>query len=276
MLSVVGYGGGLWHTWFDRDLTLAGRVLVRGADGKTKPRLVHIHAPILRIPNLAIHLQSDEERRGFSPNLQSHFPPVLASEVKAQLEMPAAAAASSTADDKTSPVAEHHHALLLRLLGEELGVDPGSIVDFELQLCDTQPSTVGGALKEFIYSGRLDNLASSYQALTALVDSCSGPGAAASLAEEPNVRLVALFDHEEIGSVSAQGAASSLMPEVLQRITAAACVGGASGDVHTRTLRRSFIVSADMAHALHPNYDSKHDPALQPKMHGGLVLKVRA
>ncbi len=280
LLSVVGYGGGLWHTWFDRDLTLGGRVLIQGSDGRTRSSLVRIPRPILRIPNLAIHLQSDEERRGFSPNLQTHFPPVLASEVKAQLEAPAATAADA-ADaaakgmQKGSPVAEHHHALLLRLLGQELGVDPDSIVDFELQLCDTQPSTVGGALNEFVFSGRLDNLASSYQSLTALIDSCSGGGPPGALAEEPNVRLVALFDHEEIGSMSAQGAASSLMPEVLQRITTAACVGGATGDVHTRALRRSFVVSADMAHALHPNYDSKHDPGLQPKMHGGLVIKVR-
>lgn len=261
-------------------------MLVRSADGaKTESRLVHIARPILRIPNLAIHLQSDEERRGFGPNLQSHFPPVLASEVKAQLEAPAATAkdddAAAAAAKKDSPVGEHHHALLLQLLGEELGVAPERIADFELQLVDTQPSTVGGALREFVFSGRLDNLASSYQALTALVDSCSSGGGADALQEEPNVRLVALFDHEEIGSVSAQGAASSLMPEILKRITQT-LVGGGGGsgqqpvDVLPRVLRRSYIVSADMAHALHPNYADKHDPGLQPKMHGGLVIKVGA
>lgn len=255
-------------------------MLVRSADGaKTESRLVHIARPILRIPNLAIHLQSDEERRGFGPNLQSHFPPVLASEVKAQLEAPAVnddAAAAAAAAKQDSPVGEHHHALLLRLLGEELGVAPERIADFELQLVDTQPSTVGGALREFVFSGRLDNLASSYQALTALVDSCSsGGGGAGALEEEPNVRLVALFDHEEIGSVSAQGAASSLMPEILQRITQTLVGGGdLRNDALPRVLRRSYIVSADMAHALHPNYADKHDPGLQPKMHGGLVIKV--
>lgn len=202
---------------------------------------------------------------------------MLASEVKAQLEAPPAAATGAAKDDddaassKKSPVAEHHHALLLRLLAEELQVAPEQIADFELQLVDTQPSTVGGALREFVFSGRLDNLCSSYQALTALVDSCHG--GAAALATELNVRLVALFDHEEIGSVSAQGAASSLMPEILQRVSQT--LGYGAPDVHARVLRRSYIVSADMAHALHPNYADKHDPGLQPKMHGGLVIKVR-
>lgn len=294
-LSVVGYGGGLWHTWFDRDLTLAGRVLVRRPDGRTTAELVRINRPILRIPNLAIHLQSDEERRGFAPNLQTQFPPVLASEVKAQLLAAAAtpAAATATADkkevgkeggaeskkQKTEPqwasLDQQHHPLLLQLLAEELGEDVSvdNIVDFELQLCDTQPSAVGGALREFVFSGRLDNLASSYQALTALIHSCQGEGA---LEEEVNVRLVALFDHEEIGSMSAQGAASSLLPEVLRRITATCAnppPAAALEDALAQALRRSFIVSADMAHALHPNYDNKHDPGLAPKMHGGLVLK---
>ena len=310
-LSVVGYGGGLWHTWFDRDLTLAGRVLVRRPDGRTTAELVRINRPILRIPNLAIHLQSDEERRGFAPNLQTQFPPVLASEVKAQLlaaattaaaAAAAAAAATAVAADKKkeeeagkggeggaeskkqkteggepqwASLDQQHHPLLLQLLAEELGegVSVESIVDFELQLCDSQPSAVGGALREFVFSGRLDNLASSYQALTALIHSCQAEGA---LEEEVNVRLVALFDHEEIGSMSAQGAASSLLPEILRRITATCSApppAAALEDALAQALRRSFIVSADMAHALHPNYDNKHDPGLAPKMHGGLVLK---
>lgn len=286
-LSVVGYGGGLWHTWFDRDLTLAGRVLVKGADGTTKAELVKIERPILRIPNLAIHLQSDEERRGFAPNLQSHFPPVLASEVKAKLEAAGGGGGGGKEKEKAKeessaaapPSAQdHHHPLLLRLLAEELGGIPvESIMDFELQLCDTQPSAIGGALNEFVFSGRLDNLASSYQALTALIHSCRDKGA---LKGEKNVRLVALFDHEEIGSVSAQGAASSLLPEILRRITAATLPSTSPpttnvdiDDILSLALRRSYIVSADMAHALHPNYDAKHDPGLAPKMHGGLVIK---
>ncbi len=282
-LSVVGYGGGLWHTWFDRDLTVAGRVLVRQADGTTKAALVRIDRPILRIPNLAIHLQSDEERRGFAPNLQTQFPPVLASEAKAKLEggggdadagdkkkkaKTEEGAAAAAAD--AGGIQQHHHPLLLQILADELGVGVADIVDFELQLCDTQPSAIGGALREFVFSGRLDNLASSYQALTALIHSTA-------LDNASHVRLVALFDHEEIGSVSAQGAASSLLPEILRRITATV-VGDAPKpeemeDVLSRALRHSFIVSADMAHALHPNYDSKHDPGLAPRMHGGLVIK---
>jgi len=288
-LSVVGYGGGLWHTWFDRDLSLAGRVLVRDPEGSTSARLVRIERPIVRIPNLAIHLQSDEERRGFAPNLQTHFPPVLASEIKAQLEATTHETGAQNVEEKSKqatsavkaeeeqwpPMSQQHHPLLLKMLAEALGegVAAESILDFELQLCDTQPSVVGGALREFVYSGRLDNLASSYQALTALIHSTQAAG---TLNFETNVRLVALFDHEEVGSVSAQGAASSLLPDILRRIMAtypSGLVRSASEDEMARILHRSFIVSADMAHALHPNYESKHDPGLAPRMHGGLVLK---
>jgi aspartyl aminopeptidase len=131
-------------------------------------------------------------------------------------------------------------------------------------------------LREFVFSGRLDNLASSYQALTALIHTAGRSDQPPPESTPSQVNLVALFDHEEIGSVSAQGAASSLLPEILRRITATV-VGAPKPeemeDSMSRLLRHSYIVSADMAHALHPNYDTKHDPGLAPRMHGGLVLK---
>jgi len=145
---------------------------------------------------------------------------------------------------------------------------PTLLQDFELQLCDTQPSAIGGALGEFIFSGRLDNLCSSYQALRALIDSSSSES---SLVNEKHIRLIALFDHEECGSGSAQGAASSLLPTNMRRIAEA--LGVNNEDDFSRTFHHSFIVSADMAHACHPNYAEKHDPGLQPKIHGGLVIK---
>ena len=200
-MTYIRHASSLPANRFDRDLTLAGRVLIRQANGNIKAELVRINRPIIRIPNLAIHLQSDEERSGFSPNLQNHLPPILASEIKAKLEQPPPTSSSSSSSSSSSPVADLHHPLLLTLLAEEIGggVTAEQIVDFELQICDVQPSTVGGALKEFIFSGRLDNLASSYQALAALIDSSSGAVGAASLKEEKNVRLCALFDHEEVG-----------------------------------------------------------------------------
>ncbi|KAG2490499.1 hypothetical protein HYH03_011122 [Edaphochlamys debaryana] len=268
MVNVETYGGGLWYTWYDRDLGLAGRVLLRegpsaaasGAAG-LKHRLVKIDRPLLRIPMLAIHLQRDIHTAGFKPNLQSNFAPMLATQVKTQLLAPAHGAAGA-------PAASKHQPLLLEMLASELGVSPEAIVDFELHVCDVQPGVLGGAHGEFVFAGRLDNLAMSYVALQSLIDSTPD---AASLAEETGVRAIALFDHEEVGSESAQGAGGPVMRDTITRV-AAALSEGQEGAVE-RTLRASFLVSADMAHALHPNYADKHDPEHQPRMHGGLVLK---
>ncbi|CAN0428497.1 unnamed protein product, partial [Ectocarpus fasciculatus] len=133
---------------------------------------VKINRPVLRIPTLAIHLTKADERKSFSPNLQSNFFPVLATEVKAKLAATAAAAdgaSSKTAGGEGGPADkegggdERHHALLVEMLAEELGCQPEDVKDFELQLCDTQPSCIGGARSEFVLSGRLDNLCSSWQ-----------------------------------------------------------------------------------------------------------------
>jgi aspartyl aminopeptidase len=275
-LSIQPYGGGLWHTWFDRDLSVAGRVIVRkpeSAGAGFEHKLVKILRPICRIPTLAIHLSKGDERTNFQPNLQSHGYPVLASTVKADLERPTSrggALAEENGEEKEGGKADAmHHPLLLKLLAEELSCDPEDIVDFELQLCDTQPSAVGGALNEFVFSGRLDNLCSSWQSLTALIDSVD------SLAEEESVRMVALFDHEEVGSSSAHGAGGTLIPEMMRRISSGLLEGSTTG-AFERSLRKSYVVSADMAHAIHPNYADRHDPGLAPMMHKGMVLKHNA
>ncbi|CAM9348703.1 unnamed protein product [Chrysoparadoxa australica] len=270
LLSTNPYGGGLWHTWFDRDLTIAGRVIVKRGDTYSHD-LVRINRPVCRIPTLAIHLTAADERNKFSPNLQNNFYPVLASEIMSQLNKPVAA--ETTEGEKKDQEGSLHHPMLLALLASELGCSAADIEDFELQLCDTQPSVVGGALNEFIYSGRLDNLCSSWQALRALIDSTSGDGD--SLASESNIRMIALFDHEEIGSTSAHGAASTLLPEALSR-TAYALSSNHGPELMEMVRRRSFVVSADMAHSLHPNYADKHDPQLGPLMHKGMVVKHNA
>ena len=163
-LNVEAYGGGLWHTWFDRELTLAGCVIVREADGTFAKRLVHIGRPILRIPSLCIHLQSAEERAAFAPNKETHLAPIIAL-VKDALGEPAAPAAAAEPADGTNgfeivppPSKDERHAPeLLVLLGKELGVEPSAICDFELSLCDTQPPQVWGLNDEFLSSPRLDN-----------------------------------------------------------------------------------------------------------------------
>ncbi|KAI3896942.1 hypothetical protein MKX03_026701 [Papaver bracteatum] len=276
-VGVQTYGGGLWHTWFDRDLTVAGRLIIRESkDGAVSysHRLVRIQEPIMRIPNLAIHL--DRSADGFKPNSQTHLVPILATSVKAELNKAAAGNVSAESDGKTSNDKKDtddkkHHSLLLQLVASEVGCKPEDICDFELQLCDTQPSIVAGALKEFIFSGRLDNLCMSFCSLKALIDSTSSES---SLEDEPGVRMVALFDHEEVGSNSAQGAGSPVIFDALSRVTDS--LNSSTSKLLEKAIQKSFAVSADMAHALHPNYMDKHEENHQPKMHGGLVIKHNA
>ena len=261
-VGVQTYGGGLWHTWFDRDLSVAGRVLVkRGAT--MKHELVRIDRPIIRIPTLAIHLDRNVNTDGFKPNTETQFAPILATAIKGELE------------GQVTKDGQSHHALLLAVLAEELGCAPGDIADFELNVCDTQPSVIGGAAREFIFSGRLDNLASSYCAVRALLEATSD----ADLAKQSGVQMVALFDNEEVGSSSFYGGASPMMFDSLKRATTALSKSspnsGGEGLIE-RTVRNSFLVSADMAHALHPNYMDKHEENHQPKMHKGVVVKHNA
>ena len=261
-IAVQTYGGGLWHTWFDRDLGLAGRVLLKSpTDGSLRYRLVKLNRPLMSIPMLAIHLNRDIHTKGFKPNTESEVVPVLATEVKAKLAIP---------DQAQGEIKEAHpqqSAVLIQLLCDKLGVKPEEIVDFELQLCDVQPGTIGGAAREFVYCGRLDNLASSYCSLEALLD-------ADGLEQESGIRAVALFDHEEVGSVSAIGAGGPVMMDTIQRVTT--CLSAGEEGAVVRALQRSFCVSADMAHAVHPNYADRHEAGHKPAMHHGMVIKHNA
>lgn len=264
-VGVQPYGGGLWHTWFDRDLSVAGRVVVE-REGALCHELVRIDRPIMRIPSLAIHLESAEERRAFAVNKQNHLAPVLAMAVDNAVN----GGGGEEAKQDLLKQGGRHQPLLLELLSKQLGCAPGDIRDFELQLCDTQPSAIIGGMGdgEFVASGRLDNLCSCFQAITALLN------ADETLASEKNVRMVALFDHEEVGSDSAQGAGSPVMLDAMRRVTLA--MGGGAEGIVERTLQASLVVSSDMAHALHPNYSDKHEPAHQPRIHGGMVIKNNA
>nr|XP_043636872.1 probable aspartyl aminopeptidase [Erigeron canadensis] len=273
-VGVQTYGGGLWHTWFDRDLTIAGRMIIKegkGTSASYSHRLVRITEPIMRIPTLAIHLDRGVND-GFKVNTQTHLAPVLATSVKAELNK---VVTENGPDGKPieSPNTssnQKHHSLLLQLLAARAGCKADDICDFELQACDTQPSIIAGAMKEFVFSGRLDNLCMSFCSLKALIDAT---GSDKSLEDESGVRMVALFDHEEVGSSSAQGAGSPVMFDALSRITN---FFSSDAQLLEKAMQRSFLVSADMAHALHPNYMDKHEENHQPKLHGGLVIKHNA
>jgi len=214
----------------------------------------------MRIPTVAIHLDRSVMTDGFNPNFETHLAPVLATSIKSVL------GDEPKAEQTDKP---RHHALLLDILAKELGIQPAEIADFDLNVCDTQPSVVGGANSEFIFSGRLDNLCMAFTSTKALIDAAAEEEAVQG---EPRAWMVSLFDHEEVGSDSAQGAGSPVMFEAMRRATLA--VGQALGEgVVERMNRDSFLVSADMAHAVHPNYPEKHEENHQPKLHNGLVIK---
>ncbi len=242
-VGVECYGGGLWYTWFDRDLGLAGRVIVQNGD-MFESRLVRIDKPVLKIPSLAIHLNRSVNDEGFKVNKETHTIPILATVEKAL-----------SSGGKHSP-------LLLKLIAEELNVDAVHIRDFEMFLYDTQSSCLGGALNEFIFSARLDNQLMSYISLQSLIGSIEE----GNLADDTNIRMVALFDHEECGSQSQQGAASNFLHTILTRLNG-------STELAAVSIANSFLVSADMAHAVHPNYPAAHEDNHRPMIHKGLVLK---
>ena len=243
-LGVEIYGGPIHATWTDRDLTLAGRVYLRspGAPWGAESRLLHIDRPLLSIPNVAIHLNRAVNDEGLKLNPQHHLPPFLFHS------------------------GEGHEGFLKQLLAEELDVDADSILSHELYLADTQKGVISGWKGEFIHSGRLDN--------QAMCHSCLGGFLQTVEEETPWTRMAVLYDSEEIGSQTPQGADSPILAELLERIVSQSGAGGR--EEYFRACRQSVLISADMAHGLHPNYADKHDPQHQPRLNGGPTLKLNA
>lgn len=272
-VGVETYGGGIWHSWFDRDLGIAGRVMVRGDDGEVVSKLVKVDKPILRIPTLAIHFTRSSN---FEPNKETELFPI-AGLAEAELNKES----QETEEGEFSPLAdmgERHHPHVLDLIAKQAGVSPSAIVDFELLLFDTQAACLGGLNDEFIFSARLDNLNMTYCTVEGLIASASD----ASLKDDNSIRLAASFDHEEVGSTSAQGANSSFLSSILRRLAAtkpASDVENVESDPAAaleQTLARSFFVSADMAHSVHPNYADKHEADHRPLLNKGTTLKINA
>lgn len=290
-LAVECYGGGLWNTWFDRDLGISGRVFVRGEDGKIEQKLIKIDRAVVRIPNLAIHLQTAKEREAFKLNKEDHLVPILSMAVQKALTGDGGADAdvdgNGNASEKEEATktkksarsvedgwTEYQEPILLQMLAAELDMDTSNILDFELNLFDVQKASLGGAYSEFVHSARLDNLASCFMAVEGLVEYSSREGA---LESDQDISLVALFDHEEIGSESATGAGSPIMGEAVERICSAfEDTNDESHDhvcTYSKSIAKSFVLSVDQAHAIHPNYAGKHEKGHAPKMNDGMVIK---
>ena len=257
MINTQPYGGGLWYTWFDRDLGIAGRLILRCDDGDIQTKLVRIDEPIARIPSLAIHLDRTANEK-FSPNLHDHCQAILSCDPSIAYQKPAT--------EYENEISSRLHPFLLQTMAKAANVNPELIEDMELQLIDVQPSTLGCANDELLFSGRLDNLCSTYQSLRALIDSSEDT----NLATQQNICMAMLFDHEEVGSDSCQGAGSSIFMDTIRLILSV--MGDESQTALMATLSKSFICSVDMAHALHPNYTGKHDATMAPKINGIFII----
>jgi aspartyl aminopeptidase len=237
-LGVEVYGGALLHPWFDRDLTLAGRVSYRKTDGTLARALINFRRAIATIPSLAIHLDR-EANNGRALNAQKELPLLLH---------------SLQPNEKS----DFRQTLLTQLLHEHPACDAEAILDFEICACDTQPAALIGLKQEYIAGARLDNLLSCFAGLHALLDS-----------DKLRPTLLVFTDHEEVGSVSACGAQGPFLNSVLQRWLG-------NGETLARTLHHSLLVSADNAHGIHPNYPEKHDEKHGPHLNGGPVIKINA
>ena len=237
-LGVEIYGGVLLAPWFDRDLSIAGRVTCSDTNGQRLSLLIDFKKPIVTIPSLAIHLNRDiHKNRTINP--QQELVPILC-------------------DLTDQSEAGFRELLLDQIHQEHSEVNVQAVTDYELSCYDTQGAQQVGLQGDFLASARLDNLLSCYTGLRSLLDTQG----------EQTVLLVC-NDHEEVGSASAAGAQGPFLHTVLERLC---------GDNETmaRVLARSLLISADNAHALHPNYEAKHDPQHQPRLNGGPVIKFNA
>ena len=242
-LGVEVYGGALLNPWFDRDLSLAGRVSYLDESGAIGNQLINLVKPVATIPSLAIHLDK-EANENRSINKQLHLPPVL-------MKMPEIdAEGAGKADFKD---------ILLKIMNAEIEAGEAvRILDYELSFYDVQPPAVIGLHDDFIARARLDNLLSCYTGLMAMLND-----------DRMQNTLLVCTDHEEVGSMSAAGAQGSFLKSVLQRLCE-------SDENMSRMIANSVMISADNAHGIHPNYADKHDENHGPILNDGPVLKVNA
>ena len=244
-LNTEVYGGPIMSTWFDRPLTLAGRVIVRSQDVmQPQTMLLHIKRPLLQISNLAIHFNR-QVNDGVKLSKQKDVLPLLG-QINSQLEA---------------------GNLLMNVIVEELNkqrpIQQEDILDFDLYLADTTPACTFGAHNEFISAGRLDDLSMCFAGLEAML----------AAHDTDTTQVLAIFDNEETGSQTKQGAGSPFLSYMLKRI---ALAQSHTEEAYYQAVERAFMISADNAHAWHPNYAEKYDPTNHPMLGGGPVIKFNA
>lgn len=240
-LNTEGYGGMILSTWLDRPLAMAGRVFLRGENPfKPVEKIVNINKPVCIIPNLAIHMNRSIND-GYKYNKQTDMLPLVGL-INEQLEK---------------------DNYMVKLLASELNVEVEEIIDFDIFLYEYEKGCFTGANGEFISTGRLDNLSMYYSSVEALLDSDSKSG----------ISIAVGFDNEEVGSSTKQGADSNMLLNILERI----CISlGKDRQQFFEAIENSFIISSDLAHAVHPNVNSMADPTNRPVMGKGPVIKVHA
>ena len=240
-LNTEVYGGPIMSTWFDRPLTIAGRVIVRGEDAlHPKTLLLHVKRPLLQISNLAIHFNR-EVNDGVKLSKQKDMLPILGI-ITSELE---------------------RGKMLMNVICGELNIKQEDILDFDLYLADATPACTFGVHDEFLSSGRLDDLSMCFAGLEAMISTDTTDA----------TKVLAIFDNEETGSQTKQGAGSPFLSMVLKRI---ALAQSGTEEAFYQAVERAFMVSADNAHAWHPNYSEKYDPTNHPVLGGGPVIKFNA
>ena len=237
-LGVEVYGGALLNPWFDRDLSIAGRVSFRDKENNLQNTLIDFKRPVATIPSLAIHLDR-EANKNRSVNAQKHLPPVL-----------------MQCDKENAP--DFRELLLQELQQQTPDLDIAAVLDYELCLYDCQPPALVGLQEDFIAAARLDNLLSCFTGMRSLLDS-----------QSTHNTLLVCNDHEEVGSASACGADGPLLASVISRIC---------GDTESqsRCIDRSWLISVDNAHGIHPNFADRHDANHGPVLNQGPVIKINA
>lgn len=238
-MNVEIYGGAILNTWFDRPLAVAGRLIVK-ENGVLREKLIRIDKPVFIIPNLCIHFHKDVNEKG-AYNKQTDMMPLFCM--------------------KEEDIEKEDY--LRNLIREETGIEKSGLVDYELFLYEYQKGIFTGKSQEFISASRIDDLSMVYAGLCALTEAKTGTGC----------RVLAAFDNEEVGSTTAQGANSGFLRELLNRI----CKNmGLSDEGFFQAIANSTSISADLAHAVHPNYSDKHDTETRPVLGGGPVIKYSA